>query len=206
MEPNLRLLHLSADEVERDTPGPSPVSPVTAQDPQAVPDCLLKRGHTVDLAFSADEAQTAIREITMALALSQEFMKHDKTLSQQALDTILAKRTAGEGWGKIAHDLNPKLGQVRSEVEKAEKRIARVERVEKTDKVETAGDPPQEGLGRDPDQGSGFADNGRTVWSGPGDDYSLGPHPCDTRSATVGDGGPFAEHAAGAACLGIKGF
>ena len=141
MEPNLRLLHLPANEVERGTPDPSRVSPVTAQDPQArvagdaAREYLLKGGHPVDLAFSADEAQTAIREITMALALSQEFMKHDKALSQQALDTILAKRTAGEGWGKIAHDLNPNLGHVRSEVEKAEKRVARVARVEKAEMV-----------------------------------------------------------------------
>jgi len=71
-------------------------------------------------------------EITIALALSQELMKQNKTMSQsQALDTILAKRTAGEGWGQIAHDLHLKLGHVRSKVEKAEKQVARVERSEK---------------------------------------------------------------------------
>ena len=76
-------------------------------------------------------------EITIALALSQELMKQDKTMShQQALDTILAKRVAGEGWGKIAHDLNLKLGHVRSKVEKAEKQVARVERSEKAEKAE----------------------------------------------------------------------
>jgi len=76
-------------------------------------------------------------EITIALALSQELMKQDKAMSQQqALDTILAKRTAGEGWGRIAHDLHLKLGHVRSEVEKAEKQEARVERAEKAEKLE----------------------------------------------------------------------
>ena len=76
-------------------------------------------------------------EITIALALSQELMKQDKTMSQQqALDTILAKRTAGEGWGKIAHDLHLKLGHVRSKVEKAEKQVARLERSEKAEKPE----------------------------------------------------------------------
>ena len=78
-------------------------------------------------------------EITIALALSQELMKQDKTgtlTQQQALDTVLAKRAAGEGWGKIAHDLNLKLGHVRSKVEKAEKQVARVERVEKAQKAE----------------------------------------------------------------------
>lgn len=81
-------------------------------------------------------------EITTALALSQELMKRDKTLTQQqALDSILAKRAGGEGWGKIAHDLNLKLGHVRSEVEKAEKNVARVERVEKAEKVEKGEKP-----------------------------------------------------------------
>jgi len=76
-------------------------------------------------------------EITIALALSQELMKTNNTLSQQAaLQTILDKRAAGEGWGKIAHDLNLKLGHVRSKVEKAEKQVARVERSEKAEKAE----------------------------------------------------------------------
>ena len=76
-------------------------------------------------------------EITIALALSQELMKTNNTLSQQAaLQTILDKRAAGEGWGKIAHDLNLKLGHVRSKVEKAEKQVARVERSEKAEKPE----------------------------------------------------------------------
>jgi len=76
-------------------------------------------------------------EITIALALSQELMKTNNTLSQQAaLQTILDKRAAGEGWGKIAHDLNLKLGHVRSKVEKAEKQVARLERSEKAERPE----------------------------------------------------------------------
>jgi hypothetical protein len=76
-------------------------------------------------------------EITIALALSQELMKTNSALSQQdALGMILEKRAAGEGWGKIAHDLNLKLGHVRSKVEKAEKQVARVERSEKAEKAE----------------------------------------------------------------------
>ncbi len=81
-------------------------------------------------------------EITIALALSQALMKRDTTLSQQqALDTILAKRAAGGGWGEIAHALGLKLGKVVSEVHKADKRvdhIAKVEKGEKTEKVEKA--------------------------------------------------------------------
>jgi len=76
-------------------------------------------------------------EITIALALSQELMKTNSKLSQQdALGMILEKRAAGEGWGKIAHDMNLKLGHVRSKVEKAEKQVARVERSEKAEKAE----------------------------------------------------------------------
>jgi len=61
-------------------------------------------------------------QATIALALSQELMKRDKTLTQQAaLNTILAQRQAGKGWGAIAHELGLKLGHVVSDVKKAEK-------------------------------------------------------------------------------------
>jgi hypothetical protein len=59
---------------------------------------------------------------TIALALSQQLMKQDKNLSQQdALDRIVAERQAGKGWGVIAHEMGLKLGQVVSDVEKADK-------------------------------------------------------------------------------------
>ena len=84
---------------------------------------------------------------TIALALSQELMKRDSTLGQQAaLDKILAERQAGKGWGVIAHDLGLKLGPVVSEVKKAGKateqvagkpdKVARVEKGEKAEKIE----------------------------------------------------------------------
>ena len=61
-------------------------------------------------------------QATIALALSQELMKQDKTLSQQAaLDKIVALRQSGKGWGVIAHELGVKLGRVVSEVKRAEK-------------------------------------------------------------------------------------
>lgn len=86
---------------------------------------------------------------TIALALSQELMKQDSTLTQQAaLDKILAERTAGKGWGVIAHDLGLKLGPVVSEVKKAGKateQIAgkpdKVAKAEKTEKVEKPAKP-----------------------------------------------------------------
>jgi hypothetical protein len=72
-------------------------------------------------------------EIGIALALSQELMKQNTSLTQQqALDTILARRqTGGQGWGAIANSLGLKLGRVVSEVHAAERRIERIAKVER---------------------------------------------------------------------------
>ena len=83
---------------------------------------------------------------TIALALSQELMKRDATLSQQAaLDRILAERQAGKGWGVIAHDLGLKLGHVVSAVKKADKSTEDIagksDKVAKTDKVDKSARP-----------------------------------------------------------------
>lgn len=93
---------------------------------------------------------------TIALALSQELMKRDSSLSQQAaLDKILAQREAGKGWGVIAHGMGVKLGHVVSEVKKAgkatehiagkpekvEKKLAKTEKPEKMEKVEKPDKP-----------------------------------------------------------------
>jgi hypothetical protein len=90
-------------------------------------------------------------QATIALALSQQLMKQDKTLSQQAaLDKIIAERQAGKGWGVIAHALNLKLGHVVSEVKKADKaadhvagkpdkvdqNVAKVDKPDKPEKVD----------------------------------------------------------------------
>ncbi|MFL5418651.1 MAG: ATP-binding cassette domain-containing protein, partial [Myxococcales bacterium] len=84
---------------------------------------------------------------TIALALSQELMKRDPRLGQQAaLDTILAQRAAGKGWGVIAHEQGLKLGPVVSEVKKANKsteqvagkpeKVIRSEKTDKPDKLD----------------------------------------------------------------------
>ena len=90
-------------------------------------------------------------QATIALALSQELMKRDKSLSQQAaLDKIVAERQVHKGWGVIAHDLGLKLGHVVSEVKKADKaadhiagkpesdkpKVAKVDKAEKPDKLD----------------------------------------------------------------------
>src|SRR5947207_2076240 len=82
-------------------------------------------------------------QATIALALSQELMKQDKTLSQQAaLDHIVALRQEGKGWGVIAHELGVKLGHVVSDVKRAEKATDRVTgKPDKADKVAKAEKP-----------------------------------------------------------------
>src|SRR5438128_2007937 len=82
-------------------------------------------------------------QATIALALSQELMKQDKTLSQQAaLDHIVALRQEGKGWGVIAHELGVKLGHVVSDVKRAEKATDRVAgKPDKADKVAKAEKP-----------------------------------------------------------------
>ena len=65
-------------------------------------------------------------EITAALALSQQLMKRDKLTRQQALDSVLRARKAGEGWGAIARRHGLKLGDVLTEVKKTDKQLAKV--------------------------------------------------------------------------------
>jgi hypothetical protein len=82
-------------------------------------------------------------QATVALALSQEVMKRDRTLSQQAaLDKTVALRQAGKGWGVIAHELGLKLGGVASEVKRAEKATEKVAaKPEKVAKLEKTAKP-----------------------------------------------------------------
>ena len=90
-------------------------------------------------------------QATIALALSQELMKRDKSLSQQAaLNTIVAERQSGKGWGEIAHKFDLKVGHVISELKKADKaadrvaskpaekepKVAKVDKADKPDKVD----------------------------------------------------------------------
>ena len=91
-------------------------------------------------------------QATIALALSQELMKKDKTLSQSAaLAQVVALRQERKGWGVIAKELGVKLGHVVSEVKKAAKatdhfagkpdkadkdKVAKAEKPEKPEKIE----------------------------------------------------------------------
>src|SRR5256712_13406248 len=93
-------------------------------------------------------------QATIALALSQELMKQDKTLSQQAaLDHIVALRQEGKGWGVIAHELGVKLGHVVSDVKRAEKATDRVAgKPDKADKGAKAGKPEKMGKPAQPEK------------------------------------------------------
>ncbi len=114
---------------------------VSPEGQKRVSDTIAKQ-FKVDPAIIANlrNRRVGFGEATVALAISHELMKQDKSLNQQqALDQILAKRAAGEGWGRIAQDFGLKLGRVRADVERAEKQVARVERSDKAergDKVE----------------------------------------------------------------------
>lgn len=98
-----------------------------------------------------EEKKLGFGEIGIALALAQEVSTRDKVSMDVAIDRILAKREDGEGWGRIARDMDLKLGRVISEVKKAEKNVAasqipergktahkleKVEKAEKPEKVE----------------------------------------------------------------------
>lgn len=95
-------------------------------------------------------------QATITLALSQQLMKQDPTLTQQAaLDKIVAERRAGKGWGVIAHDMKLKLGDVMSAVKKADKaadhvagkpdkvdqNVAKIDKPDKPDKVDKPDKP-----------------------------------------------------------------
>jgi len=61
-------------------------------------------------------------QATIALALSQDLMKRDKTLSPPAaLAQVVALRQSRKPWGVIASELRVKLEHVASEVKRAEK-------------------------------------------------------------------------------------
>jgi hypothetical protein len=67
-------------------------------------------------------------EVAIALALSQELMKQNPTLTQdQALAMVLSSRESG-GWGKVAQQYGLKLGPVLSGIKQADKRVAGLER------------------------------------------------------------------------------
>lgn len=69
-------------------------------------------------------------EVTIALALAHQLTKRDRTLTQhQALDKLVARRKAAQGWGVVARDLGLKLGDVISDVKKADKQLAKLDAV-----------------------------------------------------------------------------
>lgn len=73
-------------------------------------------------------------QAAIALAFSQQLMRQNSTLGQQAaLDKVVAERQAGKGWGVIAQGLNLKLERVISDVKKAETVAANMDKPQKMD-------------------------------------------------------------------------
>jgi hypothetical protein len=106
----------------------------------ATPEGRRRVAETIAKQFSVpDKLVTDLRgrklgygEITAALALSQQLMKRDKLTRQQALDSVLRARKAGEGWGAIARRHGLKLADVLTDVKKTDKQLARIVAVKTT--------------------------------------------------------------------------
>lgn len=104
----------------------------------ATPDGRRRVAETIARQFNVSEKvvndlrgrKLGYGEVTVALALSQQLGKRDRTLTQQqAVDRIAALRKSGQGWGVIARDLNLKLGDVVSDVKKTDTQLAKLDTV-----------------------------------------------------------------------------
>jgi hypothetical protein len=86
-----------------------------------VPEAIAKQFGVADKVVTDLRARRiSYGEVTIALALSQQMMRRDKLTQQQALDRVLAPRSAGRSWGVVARDLGLKIGDVVSDVRKAD--------------------------------------------------------------------------------------
>ncbi len=175
----LAIFFVSVAAAQTTTPDPGEVKHAQRLETQAkqldadaakagtMPDGQKRVTETIAKQFKVEESvvtdlrsrKMGFGEISISLALSQELMKQNKTLTQQqALDTILARRqTGGQGWGAIANSLGLKLGRVVSEVHSADRRVERLAKVdksgrdgrhEKAEKVEKAEKPDRADHGR----------------------------------------------------------
>jgi len=154
MQKNERQLQANAKRLDDDA-----ARAARTPDGQGRLDARLAKQFNVDpsVVSGLRDRHLSYGQSTIALALAQQLMKQDKTLSQQAaLDKILAERQAGKGWGEIAHSLDLKLGHVISDVKKADKaadhvaagksdKVDHVANVDKPDKPEKPAKPEKPG-------------------------------------------------------------
>ena len=70
------------------------------------------------------ERKVSYGELTVALALSRQLMKHEKVTLAKAVDRILALRASGQGWAAIAGSLGLKLAETLEQVQKVHTRIS----------------------------------------------------------------------------------
>ncbi len=78
-----------------------------------------------------DQERLGYGEIGIALALSRTLADRDGLAAGAALEQILGRRRAGEGWGQIANGLDLRLGEVVSGVRRADRSVARLEKPER---------------------------------------------------------------------------
>ena len=71
--------------------------------------------------------KVAYGELTVTLALAQQLVKRDKVKQANAVDDLLDRRKAGQGWAAIARDLNLTLATVLAEVKKTDQQLAKLD-------------------------------------------------------------------------------
>ncbi len=92
-----------------------------------------------------EQKKLGFGEIAIVLSLAQEVVKRDKVPFDVAINRIMARREAGAGWGEIAHDLDLKLGNVVSDIKKADKLVVALQ---KADRLEPANKGESPGVGQ----------------------------------------------------------
>ncbi len=87
-----------------------------------------------------EQKKLGFGEIVIVLGLAQEAAKRDKISIDVATNRIMARRDGGGGWGEIAHDLDLKLGNVVSDMKKADKLVVAIQKPGQTEP--TKGEKP----------------------------------------------------------------
>ena len=101
----------------------------------ATPDGRQRVTETIAKHFNVPEkAVTDLRsrkmgygEVTVAMALAQQVVRREKTLTQpEAADKLVALRKSGQNWAIIARDRGLKLGDAVSAVKKADQHLGKI--------------------------------------------------------------------------------
>jgi hypothetical protein len=133
---------LQAEQKQLDTNG-ARVMAATPDGRRRVAETIAKQFNVPDKLVNELRARKmGYGDVTVTLALSQQLMKREKTLSQQqAVDRIVGLRKSSQNWGVIARELGLKLGDAVSDVKKMDKQLAKLDTV-KMAKAEKKADKP----------------------------------------------------------------